>query len=49
MSIYFLGPFSSSPNMMKSTIAKPEETANKNIKNLSNPNVYHSTVIPSYY
>ena len=48
ISIYFLGPFSSFPNITVRTIAKPEETANKNIKNLSNPKVYHSMIIPSY-
>ena len=47
ISIYFLGPLSSFPNMTARTIAKAEETANRNIKNLSSPKVYHSMIIPS--
>ena len=48
ISIHFLGPLSSFPNMTARTIAKAEETANRNIKNLSSPKVYHSMIIPSY-
>ena len=48
ISIYFLGPFSSFPNITASTIAKPEETAKRNIKILSSPKVYHSMTLPSY-
>ena len=48
ISIYFLGPLSSFPNMTARTIAKPEETANRNINILSSPKVCHSTIIPSY-
>ena len=47
VSIYFLDPLSSFPNMTARTIAKAEETANRNIKNLSSPKVYHSMIIPS--
>ena len=47
ISIHFLGPLSSFPNMTARTIAKAEETANRNIKNLSSQ-VYHSMIIPSY-
>jgi len=32
ISIYFFGSLSSFPNMMARTIAKAEETANRNIK-----------------
>ena len=48
ISIYFLGSLSSFPNMMARTIAKAEETANRNIKNLSSPKPYHPMIIPSY-
>ena len=48
ISIYFFGPPSSFPNMTARTIAKPEETANRNINILSSPKVYHSMIIPSY-
>ena len=46
--IYFLGLFSSFPNITARTITKAEETAKKNINILSNPKVYHSMIIPSY-
>ena len=48
ISIYFLGPFSSFPNMTARTIAKAEETANRNIKNLSSPKAYHPMITPFY-
>ena len=48
IAIYFLDPLSSFPNMMARTIAKAEETANRNIKNLSSPKAYHSMIIPPY-
>ena len=48
IAIYFLDPLSSFPNMMARTIAKAEETANRNIKNLSSPKAYYSMIIPSY-
>ena len=48
ISIYFFRPLSSFPNMTARTIAKPEETANRNINILSSPKVYHSMIIPSY-
>ena len=48
ISIYFFGPLSSFPNMTARTIAKPEETANRNINILSSPKVCHSMIIPSY-
>ena len=34
--------------MMARTIAKAEETANRNIKNLSSPKAHHPIIIPSY-
>ena len=48
ISIYFFRPLSSFPNMTARTIAKPEETANRNINILSSPKVYHPMIIPSY-
>ena len=48
ISIYFLGPFSSFPNITARTITKADETAKRNINILSSPNVYHSMIMPSY-
>ena len=48
ISIYFLGPFSSFPNITARTITKAEETAKRNINILSSPKVYHSMIIPSH-
>jgi hypothetical protein len=48
ISIYFLGPLSSFPNITAMTIPKAEETTKRNINILSSPKVYHSMVIPSY-
>ena len=49
ISIYLLGPLSMTDfsNMTVRIIAKAEETANRNIKNLSGPKVYNSIIIPS--
>ena len=48
ISIYFLNPFASFPNITARTITKAEETAKRNINILSSPKVYHSMIIPSY-
>ena len=50
ISIYFLGPLSMTDfsSMTVRIIAKAEETANRNIKNLSGPKVYNSVITPSY-
>ena len=48
ISIYFLGPLSSFPNITARTIPKAEETAKRNINIPSNPKAYDSMIIPSY-
>jgi hypothetical protein len=50
ISIYFLGSHSiiALSSMTDSTIAKPEETAKRNIKNRFIPMVHHSMTLTSY-